>query len=172
MLPGSLLLVLPVCGAAGLRKQQGCPMPRLSNPPAAGSSLELAKINLLGKSPSPTPPPTFIFCFRNMTEKKLQKGHVINCVSMPDLFYHRHQISSEGVKENNNAALKPGKRFLLEGCTGAPQHSCCLLPTNKMPSQHPNIACILSQSLTLGLPLLSMPLDKAHTLHYLFSRSF
>ena len=117
--------VLPVScclryGTAGPRERLGCSVPRLSNPHTAGCCLESAKKSPVGNSPSPPPMPTFVFCFRNTTEKKLQKGHLINLISMPNLFYHRHQISSEGLEEKNNAALKPGKTFLLEGCTGAP----------------------------------------------------
>lgn len=154
---------------AGQREQLGCLMPRLSNPHATGSCLEPAPKNPLGNSLSPPPLPTFIFCFKNTTETKLQKGHLINHILMSNLFYHRHQISSEGVEEKNNAALKPGERFLLEGCTEASQHTCCLLSVNKMPSQHLNVARVTSQSLTLRLPLLPMPLDKAHTLLIIFA---
>lgn len=102
-------------------------------------------------------------------KRNRKRGNLINRILTSNLFYHQHQISSEGLEEKNNAALKPGKRFLLEGCTGAPQHACCLLSMNKMTSQHLNGARVTSQSLTLRLPLLSVPLDKAHTLSTVFS---
>lgn len=103
------------------------------------------------------------------TQQKRNCKRSVYRISMSNLLYHWHHISSKRAEEKNNTALKPGKRFLLEGCAGAPQHSRCLLSVNKMPSQHPNVACITSQSPTLRLLLLSMPLDKAHTLSIIFS---
>lgn len=48
-----------------------------------------------------------------------------------------------------------------------------LLSLNEIPNQHPNVAQVTSQSLTLRLLLLSMPLDKGTcSLNYLFSRNF
>lgn len=62
------------CGTAGRRKQLGCLIPRLPNRHAVDPQKHFGN--------SPPPPSMFVFisCFRNATETKLQKGHLINCV--------------------------------------------------------------------------------------------